>query len=244
MTYATQVRQRQSAILRKAQEDLIVILLQERKSVENPSLAKETTRCPEPRFSTCPTPAADPSISSAGPAQATKIASYLPTNELIPIGIGLYYLLVRSLLERIDHTSLLIPKEQRSRIRQVIVNFHEVEAKRIRSKWTSLGDRVCDHLFRAPNVDLSLKLDPSPCTVKFSRISGNVSKAWASLKLPGQLLSPRMRVENFMRPTRSKSGARLQFLGGPSRDNAPPASSSPSANIQQQRSDYSLCKTH
>lgn len=162
MSYASQVRRRENEAVREEQEDMINTLLIEKELNEkNTKQASSTSTV----FTATGGLDQEPSKSWVDQSkdsnsdlnELTEKASSLPSNEMIPRPIGRYFLLIQSLLRRIDQSKLLLGVEQRQRVRKGILDIQVEEEKRIRSKYGGIGDRVCDYLF-SPETKSSREL--------------------------------------------------------------------------------------
>ncbi|CAG8379372.1 unnamed protein product [Penicillium salamii] len=154
MSYASQARQRESQTVRQEQKDFIKILLQEIDIIEQHLKQSTTlTQCCVRNISdqqSSDTPATRSIGSDSYLGQLTEKASCLPNNEKISRPIGRYFLLVQSLLKRVDESKLGLDGGQRRRVRQGILSVQSQEQERIRSKHGDFGDRICKLLFPLP----------------------------------------------------------------------------------------------
>ncbi|CAG8092027.1 unnamed protein product [Penicillium salamii] len=151
MSYASQVRRRESQTVRQEQKDFIRTLLQEKDIIEQQLKQSTTvTQCLTRKISdqqSSETPLTRSLGSDSYLGQLAEKASCLPNNEMIPRPIGRYFLLIESLLKRIDESKLGWDQGQRGRVRQGILAVQSKEAARIRSEYGEFGDQICKHLF-------------------------------------------------------------------------------------------------
>jgi hypothetical protein len=167
MSYASQVRRREGQAVRKEQKDLIKTLLQEKELIEqSPKQPSTVTQCCARRNlnqELSDTSAKKLNGLDSYLSQLTQKASCLPTNESIPRPIGRYFLLIQSLLRRIDESKLMLDGGQRGRVREGILAAQSKEEERIRSKYGDFGDRICKYLFPLPETNSSIRrLPPLP----------------------------------------------------------------------------------